>query len=1194
MENLQAHQLPLFGKHLIEASAGTGKTFNITRIYLRLLLERKLTVEQILVMTFTKDATEEIKGRIDTFIRETINQWHDLVLEDVFFKTLAEKVSYDEAMFLLKQALLFLDDAAIFTIHGFCKRVLNQHAFSSGVSFSAKMETDCQDIVIQACQDWYRKMASSSQDDYLLMAEFWPTPESFISQFSKAIARDNELAQLNAADIKANFQQLATNALAQLKQQQQVLTEHLVLVKKGLEQETRQAELDQLLAWLEAVIFDSNHGFTAMPVAFMDGRRFSRSKNKVEIIASFEKANEVKAKASGLKSAVSKAHAYTLVKQGIIDIRAQVSKVKQQQSILSFDDLIATLAEQLKIQQANEQLAESEKLANILYQQFPVALVDEFQDTDPLQFSILQAIYYQQKDTALYMIGDPKQAIYGFRGGDVFAYLSARDGCDYQWLMDTNWRSSAPMIQAYNRLFYGNSLNEQAKDVFGYGIPYQPVNPSPKAQTKQFNTGDKQQGSSQAMQFIHFSASDEKNVTKQSFRAEMANWCAVEIAQLLETKLTSDSDSADLGPEQKQSPQLQAQDIAILVRDGAEAASIREALQLHSLASVFLSNRANLFHSDQAKQLLGILKSILFVENERLFTAGLANALLGFTPNKLYELQQDDFAWQTIKHTFVQLRQEWQFKGFISMALKLMHENFIVHSDSQDRELTNLLHLFELLQSSSQRLHQPQELLFWFEQQINADNPEIEAELRLESDDNLIRIVTQHGSKGLEYPVVFVPFATRYKNPLKFGNKNVTLIEYHNEQGELVLSLDGDEKAKQTMADEAYAESIRLLYVAITRAEQRCYIFTTPFENYHQSPLGCTLKWQKDQPILADLKSLAQENPTAISVREVFSSENSVEFTIVEPTKKLTTVPTFTSKIERDWWLSSFSALSKNLKHGGVSLPDRDAETLLDSEQIQANQIASAQLRFSLTKGAHTGNLLHEIFEHLDFNQPDWQQALKWPLARYSQSINEAELTQWLLQTLQTKLIQGSEATAFSLAQLTLDKTLRESEFYFPMVDAKSEQLTDLLTKHRQIEGASASRFNIRLPAYKKLKGMMHGFIDLIFEHQGKFYLCDYKSSHLGDNYASYSKQAMRENVESNYYDLQYLIYSLALHRQLKFSIKDYDPTEHFGGVYYLYLRGMSNDSALPGSGVYHRVIDEKELNELDQLFASDGATINA
>ena len=1215
MQNLNAQTIPLIGKHLIEASAGTGKTYNITRLYLRLLLERRLPVEKILVMTFTKDATEELRGRIEGFIREAINNWSALIKEDEFFIEIAIKIDKNEALILLKTALLYLDEAAIYTIHGFCKRVLSQHAFASGLPFNAQMEAESQELVLQACQDYYRVLAQESVDEFLLLAQFWPDPLSFLSHFSQAIANQHLLDVLSPQTISSEFLQLVKQALKDLETNHHSLVTYLIDVKKGEDKDIRQTELVVLMHWLKNMTAINVEDFnptqlSTMPDEFIDGRRYGRSKFKTEIGQIFSQVNRVKEQVKTLVKQINKAKAFSLVRDGIYQIRQAVAIKKDNQNMLTFDDLITTLANCLSDKKDCDG-----KFATTLFKQYPVALVDEFQDTDPQQFSILKAIYYRQgtsnhaeakldtddnnidSQTAIYMIGDPKQAIYGFRGGDVFAYLAARQDCDYQWLMDTNWRSTPSMVTAYNRLFYGNALSESGRDVFGYNIPYLPVK-SAKLESNLSVDNDRK-----ALQFVHFNNESEasKGKVKQSFRTNMANWCADEIIRLFNT-----DDS------------LKAQDIAILVRDGSEAKSIKEALHQKQLASVFLSNRSNLLHSNETKQLLALLKGILFVENERWYTAALACGLLGYTEQKLYQLQCDEIRWQNLKFSFFSFREEWLNKGFISMALKLMHQHFHIGEKDQDRVLTNLLHLFELLQSASGRHRQPQELLYWFEQQISLDNPDTEAELRLESDDDLIRIITQHGAKGLEYPIVFVPFVTRFKDPLRFGTRQVSFIKYHKDVDEksnecdqsklLVLSLDGSKAAKQAMANEAYAESIRLLYVAVTRAERRCYLLTTEFDHYHQSPLGLTLKWQENQDIAVSLQVLHNDNSKEIGVLTIAYDDSNNEVTDANKTVKneslsaqpLTRnqlieqatpqVAQFHGRIERDWWLSSFSALSKNLRHGGVSIPDRDHQfnTNLSMVDQQEQIVISNYLRFTLAKGAHTGNLLHDILEHTDFKQTDWQTSMKWPLVKYGEltlGFTQDDLEVWLVQVLHSKLTEAN----CTLADLPLDKTLRESEFYFPMVSASSGQLAKMLTAHRTSVRCAlnipSSPPVVRLPSYQSLKGMMHGFIDLVFEHQGQYFVCDYKSSHLGDQFEHYHQENLLHHIENNYYDLQYLIYCLALHRHLKHALDDYNPEVHFGGIYYFYLRGMTDDKKYRGAGIYYRKITSAELEQLDAIF---------
>ncbi|GAA0818753.1 exodeoxyribonuclease V subunit beta [Colwellia asteriadis] len=1221
LKNLNAATLELSGKHLIEASAGTGKTYNITRIYLRLLLERELKVEQILLMTFTKDATEELRGRIDSFLREALSNWQGLCesqgSDGEFFTRLNTTIDADKREFLLKRALLFLDEAAIFTIHGFCQRVLNQYAFSSGLPFNANMAADTKEIILQACQDWYRQLAKNNSEQFRLLANFWATPSSFLSSFNKAIGHSGEIALIDVNEIKQQFSELARQAKTDLASHNALLETALILVKKGAEQETRRSELAQLILWLESVVeimaqevTDEPIALDKMPDAFFDGKRYGRSKFKEELLVAFDSVKAVKEQYKTIHNKIDKAKAYQLVRSGIYQMRATIIEQKQLFNMLDFDDLINTLAQCL----AND---EQGVLAAQLLAQYPVALVDEFQDTDPKQFGILQALYYGKKATqanaGLFLIGDPKQAIYGFRGGDIFAYLSARAGCDYHWLMDTNWRSTPEMIAGYNQIFVskdssiaaGEDNSEQAlaqDQVFGYGIPYLPVLAGKKSSIKPQESTVLD--SNKALQFIHFNDEENDNdKVGQSSRTYLASWCAAEISKLLSVN-HQDNNSAE---------KIRPKDIALLVRDGAEAREIKQALQHAGLDSVFMSDRANLFYSAQAGQLLSLLKGILLVENERLFIAALGSGLLGFSADKLAALQQDEQAYQHLKFAFVDYRQQWQRQGFITMAINLMHQHFVVIDDDKDRALTNLLHLFEVLQAASQRHHQGQELLFWFEQQCRLDNPETEAELRLESDGDLIRIITQHGSKGLEYPYVFIPFATRHKDPMKFGPKSVSYIEYHDSNGQLILSLDGSKAAKQAMAEEAYAESIRLLYVAITRAEKRCYVLTTGFEKFHLSPLGNTLKWREDDNIITNLQSLKALCPDAIGITELSFSALAAKHLINKENACLNKTSydeqnplqasRFIGNIERDWWLSSFSALTRNIRHSGVSTPDRDADLYVSSETTAVSQ----SIRFKLSKGAHSGNLLHDIFELTDFSHANWQESIKWPLVKYGDlnqqantQFSEDDLITWLDDVIAAPFIGENEDidNKGSLSSLSLIQTMRESEFYFPMQGEDSNALAKILTEHRKIKAATTSANTgdiniaraVQLPSYKKLSGMMHGFIDLVFEHQGKYYLCDYKSSHLGDRYSHYQPAALLDNMQGNYYDLQYLIYALALHRHLQQSLPDYQPEAHFGGVYYLYLRGMTANPQHAGAGIYYSAVTPQELTLLDQLFSGEKA----
>jgi exodeoxyribonuclease V beta subunit len=1171
-KTLKPESIPLTGHHLIEASAGTGKTFNITRIYLRLLLESKLDVKNILVMTFTRAATEELRGRIAGEIRHALDNWGQLDGNDSFFHSLQQKFTLQDIQPVLHNALLHLDEASIFTIHSFCKRVLTQQAFNTGVDFNVLMETDTADLELEAVRDWYRVL-SPQHDRYLQLTQNWLTPESFYQAFHELFSSSTPI-QVNSADkIIDDYKNQKLTCLHHLKEKQSIVFS--LLIDSHKQKDSRSDEWHSLLHWLQD---NEDSLYQPMPKdasMVFNATRFGRDAEKKQVLIDlFATVKQLKTDALTIEKCILQAKIYQLAATGINIIRSKIIQAKKQSRVMNYDDLINQLADSLINDQDN-------MLSQQIRAMYPVALVDEFQDTDPQQYLILNCIYHSgsvQTDSAsaLYMIGDPKQAIYAFRSGDIFTYLAARENAQYQWIMDTNWRSSTAMINAYNRLFHGSAQHKTAKDIFGFGINYSWVKTA--AQADKTPLMDKQSPS--ALEFIYFPFNEsyqagrsKKEEMKQEFCPVIAAWCCSEIHRLL-TEQTKIGDKV-----------LQEQDIAILVRDKREAAYIQEALSNDNYSSVYLSTHENIFASEEAKQLELALNGIINLENDRLFVAGLSSCFFGCDAKQLFLLQTpkpgSQSEWEFFREKLFELREMWLKRGFMSMALQMLHQHYHPQAQQHQRALTNVIQLLELLQNASQQYKQPEQLFNWLRERIKTNDISSEAELRLESDANLIRIITQHGSKGLEYPIVFIPFATRYKDPTKFGSKTIDLFKYHNRDNlELNYFIGQDKEIISLYKEEAWAETIRLLYVATTRAKHRCYICATAFANYHLSPLGLTLQLQADQNLYLKLQSLIQSDPQSIRLQQIDNINFPIKHAAKAQTQSILKTTDFSGFIERNWWLSSFSALTRNLRHGGISTPDRDQDNVLNSN---LDPIKSIDLiRFTLTKGPATGNLLHDILEHSDFSQPQWDKSMQRPLARFNETLDlnqQNELIYWLTNCLDTPLPSGPK-----LNQLKWSDTLRESEFYFPMQRVNPNQLAKLLFKHRSILNPTINE-KIQLPGKQSLYGMMHGFIDLVFQWHGKYYIADYKSTHLGGQINDYERKNLEKNIRDNYYDLQYLIYSLALHRYLKFRITDYDPQIHFGGIYYLYLRGMQDQST---HGIFFTTLPADLLNQLDELFASE------
>ena len=596
----------------------------------------------------------------------------------------------------------------------------------------------------------------------------------------------------------------------------------------------------------------------------------------------------------------------------------------------------------------------------------------------------------------------------------------------------------------------------------------------------------------------------------------------------------------------------------------------------------------------------------------------------------------------------------WLKEGVFSLLLRLIKENY-QPSSSPERSLTNMMHLAEGLAKNAILNKLPEQQLAWFSQQVFEHTSDEESQLRLESDANLIKIITQHGSKGLEYPIVFVPFADSYKNPSKRGNTSIQHYKYQDmAAGEPRYQLGKTKSSIDEYVKQAHAEEIRLLYVAITRAEYRCYlgmiddvvnaksslhsildtpehVFLKPIDSneFTQDNVQCELVNWMTQHIISKVTDKGIASPSQAEINPFDPNSSIVN---VDQAPVILNINNAAEKIKPEtpdflsldiskrsaWLISSFSNLSRFQKNNDkqyydVAIPNQISlhaietagehltlltpQTLslspqdpLSKQQTLLPEDGQAEapnsLRFSLKKGADTGNLLHDILEQVDFNSPDWQTASSAALASYDDIEQEdvSALFDWLSSCLHTPLLPN-----FCMADLVVENTLREAEFYFPMPNLKVTELAKLLTQYRHHieEKKGFDALPISMPNIPELTGMMHGFIDLIFEENGKFYVADYKSTHLGNAPEDYKAANLHENNQHHLYDLQYLLYSLALHKYLQQHLSDYAFEKHFGGVFYLYLRGMSPDYQFnkESAGVFFDKVEPKFIYSLNELF---------
>lgn len=1187
---LNTLRFPLYGERLIEASAGTGKTYTIAGLYLRLLLghgpvieegedagqpsghERPLSVTEILVVTFTEAATAELRGRIRARIHEARLAFMRGESKDALLsQLLAEVEDHELAARRLLAAERQMDEAAVFTIHGFCQRMLKQNAFESGALFETEFLTDDSQLRLQAVSDYWRS-EFYPVDKPLASAvrALWPSPAALLREMGSWL--DNSELEMRPP---AGDETLAARHQAAMARIEAVKREWLAQGDEIRRQTEGQIKLytgKNYEGWLAKIgdwAQDEASGYAIPKELERFGQTVLEENLKkggaVPTLPLFSQIDALLASRPGIRDLI--------LQRAAVVVRSRMQASKRQAHLLSFDDLLKDLDGALGS-------GLGERLCERIRATYRVAMIDEFQDTDPQQYRIFHRLYGGHTDTALLMIGDPKQAIYGFRGADIFTYIQARRNVSAHYTLGRNWRSSRALVAAVNGLF------ERAKDPFIYeaDIPFLPVEAQGKSKALQLD--------GEAAPVLHcWQLSGQPTFNKGDYQSRMARATAVEIHRLL--TLARDG-KAQIGDQP-----VKAGDIAVLVRTGAEGKLVQQELARLAIASVYLSNRESVLAQVEAREILLILHACQNPGEERSLRAALATGLFDLDAKALDELASDERAWESAVQEFMEYRKIWHKRGVLAMLRALLHRrnlaSSLLASPNGERRLTNFLHLGELLQQVSCELDGEYALLRWLgEAASRPDGQDAEQVLRLESERKLVQIVTIHKSKGLEYPLVFLPFICSHRaadTPL-----------FHEADGagnRTVLDLTGAEESLAEADRERLAEDLRLLYVALTRGVYATWLGLAPVRSgngksektdLHQTAIGYLLQKgeEGDAATLATaLTELAQALP-GVAVGEPSLTRPAPMAAEAEQLDE-PQVRHFTGTLERDWWISSYSGLAAQghgHSKGVLANPGFDDEVVTEAAALAADLSTAQQEEapppsiFTFPKGARPGTLLHSLFETIDF-----QSAAGEPLAEHIATLLAQDgfdeswapvLQQQVEAVLDTPLETGF-GEPVRLRDLAPERKQVELEFFLPMGRVTAPALTALCQQHDPL-----SRGNKPL-SFATVQGMLKGFIDLVFEWQGRWYLLDYKSNHLGMNPADYSRPALEQAMAEHRYDLQYQLYSLALHRLLTLRLPGYDFEQHFGGVFYLFLRGM------PQGGIFHTRPSRELVLGLDRLF-SEGA----
>ena len=1208
MKTLDPFVIPLESINLIEASAGTGKSWTVTLLYLRLILEKGLTVDQILLVTFTDAATKELRDDIRQRLTEALAAFEDAdYSKDDEYKQLivnssntssisntSNKVKTngrDELIRRLNQAKLSLDEAAIFTIHSFCQRALTENAFQAGLPFESELMDDDRELMQKLTDDFWRRNFNKAPSVLLFkLQQKSITPDSLLDDIYSAVGKPYLKLygpQTDDADsaIGTELEIKFTTAMTYWKEQRAEVM--ALLQNPELEKGYYKAIVDH-----RDLIFSIMDDYACLkrPPASID--------SKTDWLGTKEK---TKANYESLE------HPFFQLWQDFLDswkilseasdtflnqIRIQLLKYLQQElpkeklrlGVLSFDDLLLQLQNALRI---------NSELAKDLRKKYKAALIDEFQDTDPIQYEIFNRIFAHQPKHAVFFVGDPKQAIYSFRGGDIHTYLKAKTDTleENHYTLETNWRSHPDLISAFNSLY--SSADNPFRDE---DIKYNLVNAG-NIVTDKLITPDKRNSLSfWKVDVTGKEPENENNTTSKKsapiIREEIADAVAGDIAMLL--------NAAQKGQAKIGENAITGGDIAILIRSHTQGDLIKQALSAKGIASV-QSSKDSIFQTKEAEEMYRLITAIAEPQREDNVRRALVTELMAYDAEDLLSFEENGNLWEDKLLAVQQWHYLWQKKGFLPMMHELMHtekmHQHLLNYDDGERRLTNVIHLSELIHKQSKRQSlSMEEVLRWLrKQQQNSDSKE--SELRLESDDKLVKIVTIHKSKGLEYPIVYCPFVGVGSRDM---GSNTLFIFHKDKKACLEIGSSELEQHQQIKTEEARAEDTRLLYVALTRAKYQCTVVCVPevisgtpdrtalgwlLSNGQSIQSGRTKAIQKNnnayyQAYNEQLDKLASEN--AITLTDLPYYDNKLCYQPMQEEQELT-ARCFTGKIIQQSQITSFSGLTA-AAHS--EMPDFDKQALQDNivQAIASEPPTDAEF----PKGAAAGTALHEIYENLDFIQPINEQTkiVSEVLDKWSfDAEHENSAIRLIDNSLRVTLFDD-----FSLQKLAKDKRLDEMEFYLPLEKLQIENLKQLLFKHLPKQW-QVVRDAVETLDFKQVEGYLKGYIDLIFEHQGKYYLADYKSNTL----TAYDQDNLLKTMADSHYYLQYLLYSVALHRYLQKRIAQYSWDSHFGGAYYLFIRGMNPEEksvkkggdgfTTNSSGVFFHKPERELIEAMDSLF---------
>lgn len=1125
-DNFKPEEVALEGSNLIEASAGTGKTYSIALLCLRLIAEKHIPIQKILMVTFTKVAVAELETRVRSFVRLALKVSRGGIIDDLTIGEYIDQQCQLQGREVITQQLhiaqLFLDETSVLTIHSFCQRTLSEFSFETKQLFGAATLTpdEHSQIAEDVFNEFWRKQITTIKVPLLeQLLALKLSHEKTFDIVKEALAGKQLVA----------FSALPYNFLND-DYQNQVLKEYDSL------QEAIQQHFDSVLSQISAqketylnTIKKSKSASNLLLVSF-EAEDWNLVVNNIITKAETKYIKEIFASLLpeitqlllllNEKSSFFKNIAYQINIAAIKAVKKAIQYEKIRRGVITYDDMISLLYKALLDGD------QSDALVRAMHTKYEAVFIDEFQDTDSEQYAIFECLF--KNKTILFYIGDPKQSIYAFRKADINTYFKAKQDVAVLHQMNVNFRSSDAYIQAMNSFF----LPKHEFDTFSFkedsilqdAISYIKVEaPGGYSKGKLLFKGIETKP-------LQLSAHPKKKDLYHALKCILIHLFT--------------PGNFELEEKDKAARALRPSDLGILVRSKKEAKAVKLILAQLRIPSVTI-DESKLLASDDALHLYYVLDAAYNCTRSTINKA-LLTPLVGYTDDAILHADEEALLQQ-----FKNYQDTWKDRGVYVMLHQFLADYelslklYVPAAEQPERRVVNIHQLVEILHKIAfkKKLH-AEELLQWFKKGMEGESREgDEYEQRIESDQDAVQIVTIHKSKGLEYNIVLAPHLDLLADQAHFKTSS-----YRDPETGVycVVKKDSRTDIQKTLAiQQAEQENRRLIYVAITRARYQCFITENTANYYKSSSLKKFIAAFKEDLDLMD--QFFWEVPNV-----------DLNFRYVQPNQKL---PVYKKvhKLEMQqmhWARSSYSAL--NPEH--TTMP-------INFSPFQSADAYDQFVFRELKKGAQTGNLIHYLLEHINFaDDANWPYLIEKALKRMGLKVSELLVAQFQAMLLELVCTPIATADTFCLQQVTNDKRINELEFDFPLRPFATEQL----------ELLSNLELPFKIKSIKELEGIMNGKIDLFFEHNQKYYILDWKSNYLGAQVADYTIENLRAAMEEHNYYLQYLIYTIAVCKYLTFRKPDFNYQKDFGGVIYLFVRGVRKNSQ---SGIFIHKPDEALLD---------------